>query len=93
MSLLRRYILVALVGLVGLLPLAGQDAPVLRLTQRYRVQPVPNQDMFEVRNKEVAWSARTMAVIVCDVWDSHHCLNAVRREEEMVPRIDRKSVV
>ena len=23
------------------------------------------------------------AVIVCDVWDAHHCLNAVRRVKEM----------
>ena len=23
--------------------------------------------------------------IVCDVWDAHHCLNAVRRVEAMAP--------
>src|SRR5262249_46331828 len=27
--------------------------------------------------------------IVCDMWDLHHCLNAVRRETEMAPRMDR----
>ena len=73
---------------IVVLPLAAQDAPVLRLTQRYRVQPDANKDAYEVREKQVSWSARTMAVIVCDVWDSHHCLNAVRREEEMVPRMN-----
>ena len=28
------------------------------------------------------------AIIVCDVWDAHHCLNAVRRLDEMVPTMN-----
>jgi nicotinamidase-related amidase len=38
--------------------------------------------------KDLAWKPGQTALIVCDVWDSHHCLNAVRREEEMVPRMN-----
>jgi nicotinamidase-related amidase len=38
--------------------------------------------------RAATWPARKTAVIVCDMWDAHHCLNAVRREEEMVPRMD-----
>jgi len=38
--------------------------------------------------KGQTWPARNSAVIVCDMWDAHHCLNAVRREEEMVPRMN-----
>jgi len=34
------------------------------------------------------WPMKKTAVIVCDMWDAHHCLNAVRREEEMVPRMN-----
>ncbi len=34
------------------------------------------------------WPADRVAVIICDVWDSHHCLNAVRRVGELAPRID-----
>jgi type 1 glutamine amidotransferase/nicotinamidase-related amidase len=33
------------------------------------------------------WDPRQTAVIVCDVWDAHHCRNAVRRVEEMAPRL------
>jgi nicotinamidase-related amidase len=29
-----------------------------------------------------------VALILCDVWDSHHCVNAVRRVHEIAPRID-----
>ena len=35
-----------------------------------------------------AWDPKKTAVIVCDMWDLHHCLNAVRRETEMAPRAE-----
>lgn len=37
---------------------------------------------------EQAWPAAETAFIVCDVWDKHHCLNAVRRMEEFAPRMN-----
>ncbi len=36
----------------------------------------------------VEWEPRKVAVIVCDVWDYHHCVNAVRRLDEMLPTMD-----
>jgi nicotinamidase-related amidase/type 1 glutamine amidotransferase len=35
-----------------------------------------------------SWDAKRTAAIVCDMWDLHHCLNAVRREADMAPRMD-----
>lgn len=43
---------------------------------------------FERQTREETWSAKETAVIVCDVWDAHHCLNAVRRLEEFAPRMN-----
>lgn len=43
---------------------------------------------FTVATKQQAWPTTKTAVIVCDMWDAHHCLNAVRREEELVPRMN-----
>ncbi|MEI8212724.1 MAG: ThuA domain-containing protein [Planctomycetota bacterium] len=43
---------------------------------------------FHRISESVSWKADQVAVIVCDVWDSHHCLNAVRRVGEVAPRID-----
>ena len=43
---------------------------------------------YTVTTREQTWPADKTAVIVCDMWDAHHCLNAVRREEEMVPRMN-----
>ena len=36
-----------------------------------------------------AWKASETAVIVCDVWDLHHCRRAVERLAEFAPRIAR----
>jgi nicotinamidase-related amidase len=55
------------------------------LTLRMRVQE--NGEFGTVTKKE-SWPAAKSAVIVCDMWDAHHCLNAVRREEQMVPRMN-----
>jgi len=34
------------------------------------------------------WLTRETAIIVCDMWDLHHCHNAVTREAEMAPRLN-----
>lgn len=34
------------------------------------------------------WQPSRTAVIVCDMWDLHHCRNAVTREGEMAPRMN-----
>jgi nicotinamidase-related amidase len=62
---------------------ADDKGPPLKFSQRYRV-PV-RDDMYEVRTKHVAWQPTQTAIIVCDMWDAHHCLNAVRRVEELAP--------
>src|SRR5438105_8342310 len=55
------------------------------LTMRKRVN---DKETFKIETQTQSWPAAKTAVIVCDMWDAHHCLNAVRREEEMVPRMN-----
>jgi nicotinamidase-related amidase len=43
---------------------------------------------FDRKSQDAVWPASSTAIIVCDVWDKHHCLNAVRRMEEFLPRLD-----
>jgi nicotinamidase-related amidase len=57
----------------------------LALTLRSRTV---DNGAVRVVTKQQRWPARETAIIVCDMWDAHHCLNAVRREEEMVPRMN-----
>lgn len=35
-----------------------------------------------------AWNAGRAAVVICDMWDAHHCRSAAARVAEMAPRID-----
>ena len=34
------------------------------------------------------WDPSNAAVVVCDMWDAHHCVSAARRVAEMAPRVD-----
>jgi len=61
------------------------DHSSLRLTLRSRV---PARDVFELVNKEETWNPKQTAIIVCDMWDQHHCLNAVLRVKELAPRMN-----
>lgn len=38
--------------------------------------------------REELWLPSRAAIIVCDMWDLHHCRNAVIREKEMAPRMN-----
>lgn len=71
--------------------LADQTKP-LELTLRSRSATANTKggsETSEVHRDAVSWSPAETAVIVCDVWDSHHCFRAVQRVNEMVPRMDR----
>jgi nicotinamidase-related amidase len=78
-----------LAGLLAFLPnptnLAGADEADFRLTLRSRVETAGE---YAVSTRAETWPARKTAVIVCDMWDAHHCLIAVRRENEMVPHTE-----
>ncbi|MFG0267589.1 MAG: hypothetical protein ACF8AM_20920 [Rhodopirellula sp. JB055] len=43
---------------------------------------------FVVQQEDESWEASKTAIIVCDVWDYHHCFNAVGRLNEMAPRMN-----
>lgn len=38
--------------------------------------------------KQEEWLPSETAIIVCDMWDSHHCYRAVLREQEFAPRLN-----
>lgn len=63
-------------------------AAEFKLQLRTQSESATNSGRFESTIREASWSAKQTAVIVCDVWDYHHCLNAVRRLEEFAPRMN-----
>jgi nicotinamidase-related amidase len=79
---MRRPVFFLTAVLIAATPAAADD---FSLSLRSR----PEKDgKYEVATRAEKWPAGETAVIVCDVWDAHHCLNAVRREEEMLPRME-----
>lgn len=42
----------------------------------------------EVTVKSLSWDPARTAVVVCDMWDKHHCPDATARVGEMVPRMN-----
>ena len=63
-------------------------AEPLKLTLRYQQESSLNSGRFHQLVRDEKWKPAETAIIVCDVWDYHHCLNAVRRLEEFVPRLN-----
>jgi nicotinamidase-related amidase/type 1 glutamine amidotransferase len=70
-------------------PAGGGRAAAFELTLR-RLAPseADPQAWLPVFRRET-WDPARTAVIVCDMWDLHHCHNAVAREKDMAPRANR----
>lgn len=62
----------------------GDELP-LELSSQHRDT---NSGTWKSQTRNEQWKAAKTAVIVCDVWDKHHCLKAVRRLEEFAPRLN-----
>ncbi len=58
------------------------------LALRLRARP-EDGGKFRVAETPASWDPAETAMIVCDMWDAHHCSNAVRRAGEMAPTMDR----
>jgi nicotinamidase-related amidase len=76
--------------LISLTPSVGwTDSNAIKLSLRSQVKDTSQpENAFRNLVRDEAWTARQTAVIVCDMWDSHHCYRAVQRENQMVPRMD-----
>jgi len=86
-----RYLLVggicAAVFLVG--HLRTVDASGLKLRLRYRKETKAGSGRYHTLRHTETWKPSETAIIVCDMWDLHHCLNATRRGAEMAPRMNK----
>jgi nicotinamidase-related amidase len=77
---------VALLGAALLGSAAADEPAALHLKLRSRI--TRGEGAATVVNKDATWDPRQTAVIVCDMWDQHHCPNAVARVGEMAPRMN-----
>lgn len=64
------------------------SANSLNLIVRDRIASPANPNLFEVRERKQTWEPKKTAIIICDMWDLHHCKRAVDRVQEMAPRMN-----
>ncbi|MFT5524726.1 MAG: nicotinamidase-related amidase [Pirellulaceae bacterium] len=64
------------------------DSAVLNMKPQRRVKVVGTPDSFRVIQDHQQWNAAKTAIIIVDMWDSHHCLSAARRVDEMAPHVN-----
>ena len=57
-------------------------------SRRHILDESTKSERIVLEEVERSWLPKQTAFIVCDVWDAHHCLNAVRRLEEFAPRMN-----
>ncbi len=67
---------------------ADQAAPeepvgVLHLTLRSRVEAVKGSGQVQVETNACQWDPKKTAIIICDMWNMHHCAAAERRTGEL----------
>ena len=55
---------------------------------RSRQPTEPDASRFHTVQQTENWQPQETAIIVCDMWDAHHCLNAVRRVVQLAPRMN-----
>lgn len=64
------------------------EAQTLELQLRRQSLTSEQSKHYHRASRTEKWQPANTAVIVCDMWDAHHCVNAVRRVGELAPRID-----
>ncbi|NIP94311.1 MAG: nicotinamidase, partial [Akkermansiaceae bacterium] len=69
--------------ILGVAPGLARDFE-MRLCKRVETEP----GEFRMVEKAERWKPSETAVIVCDMWDLHHCKNAVERVGQMAPRMN-----
>lgn len=67
---------------------ATASAEALQVELRFQTERPIGSGQWETRTRQEKWKPEETAIVVCDVWDLHHCLNAVRRLEQFAPRLN-----
>ncbi len=62
---------------------------VVRLNVREQREMAPGSGQFSSVERTVDWNVAETAIIICDMWDDHHCKIAAQRVGVMAPRMNR----
>ena len=74
------------ITLLVIIAVTGCSRPEkLTLTRRYQVQEPSGSGNFVVREETQQILHEDLAIIICDVWNTHSCISAAQRVDEMAP--------
>ncbi len=79
----------AMLTAVLLIHASPVPAETLSLDLRYQQPTDASATRFHALTRSESWSCEATAVIVCDMWDSHHGYRAALRTAELAPSVDR----
>lgn len=85
MNILQKLLICLSLVLISLNSASAED---LKLQLRYQQETSKDSGRYHRLQRSENWNPNETAIIVCDVWDYHHCFNAVKRLEEFAPRLD-----
>ncbi len=81
------YVAAVVIGMAFARMTSADDSAKFSVQLRSQVPIQESDPRFLPMVEQQSWQADRVAVVICDVWDSHHCLNAVRRVGQLAPRI------
>ena len=82
------YLLWRVIALLACFYGAISYAAPLELHTRSRVHPAGDTNAWVTKEEAVQWDPARTAIVICDMWDKHHCPDATERVGEMVPRMN-----
>lgn len=87
-SWLTGWLLAAAIVWLGFTPSLSAADNTLSWSLRSQTETAADSGRYHTVEQSEQWQAGQTAVIVCDMWDLHHCLNATRRGQELAPRMN-----
>lgn len=79
------YLVVLLLGLCASSTAEAEERLDWRLT--FQTPTSEGSGRYHRLQRAESWDPAETVLIVCDMWDSHHCQRAVQRVEELAPRL------
>ncbi|HIG27154.1 MAG TPA: nicotinamidase [Verrucomicrobiales bacterium] len=67
---------------------SNSEKKMLHLKLRQSHETSKDSNRFHQTFREKTWNPEKTAIIICDMWDAHHSVNAVRRLKEFAPRLN-----
>ncbi len=80
-----RFVLLATIMNLGSVTTLAES---IELELRTRKETRPASGIFAPQWRTERWKTGETALIICDMWDAHHCYNAVQRVKDIAPRMN-----